>query len=203
MFSLVGSGPAGVSLALLDSQGKTLTTTTSGNGGQFSFANVFPSSYKVVASHPTWSLSNKEQSIQVQFGNTALPQPFVVSGYDITGRISSFGEPSPGVDVFLYSKTDKKIQCAKPASDSGLPTGMHISKVFLLMLSASYLFVFMFPLQGRTDRLLCATRTDAEGVYKFEHVPCGTYTLVPLYKRAHTTYEVAPTEQAIVVKHGT
>ena len=211
---------------------------TTSQGGAFTFANIFPSTYKILASHPSWTLLNTEQSIQVQFGNTVLPQSFKVVGYDVSGKIMSFGEPSQGVDVFLYSNGGNKLRCSPASADASMPPGKSTGEFgskdektiqcrsfysfneamltsalvirlltyhhfrFLLFAFACFLNFLLLWDVGRTGNPPCFARTDSQGAYHFSNVPCGTYTVVPYYKRSHTTYEVVPAEQTITVKHG-
>lgn len=74
-------GPEGVivTLSTTDANIKPMTTQTDKNGN-YLFTNVFPGKYSIVASHPTWTLSNSKAEVKVDWGNVNVPTTFVVSG---------------------------------------------------------------------------------------------------------------------------
>lgn len=82
------------------------------------------------------------------------------------------------MDVFLYSKGKKVVNCNKPTAGTATPT-------------------------DRSDTLLCATQSDVAGEFSFGDLPCGEYTVVPFYKRTTTTFDVVPSQAAVSLTHGT
>lgn len=127
-YTTSNAGPAGVTLTLTGGDGRS-TTTQSQVGGSFVFANVYPGSYSVTASHAVWSIAAPiTQSVTLTWGNAEVKDPFVVSGYNVRGSVSASGEPVAGVDVFLYQnkgvQTTLKLTCPQPTSSTAKP-GMH------------------------------------------------------------------------------
>jgi len=172
------SGPSGVKLTFYLVEGEKLTELKSvlSDNGKFGFSNVFPGKYKVVASHENYKLTKTEQIIDVAWGNVELPEPFIVTGYSITGKLENSGSPVKGVDVFLYSTKKKEVACNTPEPGSITPE--------------------------RSDVLLCASQSDEQGAFSFDGLPCGGYTVVPFYKRKTTTFDVSPVEASVSVLHG-
>eukprot|EP01006_Ploeotia_vitrea_P037616 TRINITY_DN66156_c2_g3_i1.p1 TRINITY_DN66156_c2_g3~~TRINITY_DN66156_c2_g3_i1.p1 ORF type:complete len:1282 (+),score=733.03 TRINITY_DN66156_c2_g3_i1:3-3848(+) len=176
------SGPAGVQLQLFSTQGskndnEVLATAVSDDQGAFTFNNVFPGNYRVVASHAQWSVQPAERAVTVEFGNSQVADPFVVQGYELSGSVQSFGEPVGDVDVFLSLLTDTD---ADQAALSGLKCSNN----------------------NGNDNVLCSTRSDKQGRFSFAGVPCGELALSTRYERKHTSFSLAPAEAVVSVQHG-
>ena len=59
------SGPAGVTLSLSKAKSTdVLETTTSTEGGAFTFENVLPGEYTVAASHPVWQFEKVSTNLE-------------------------------------------------------------------------------------------------------------------------------------------
>jgi len=185
------SGPEGITIQLqvLDSSNsyKLVGSTHTNDKGSYTFSNIFPGNYHLLASHPTWLLSKKEANITiVEWGNFKVSTDFIVSGYDIKGSImtsvkNSRREPVMGVDVILYldnSKVSSKIDSNTCGNIPQLPKELHNEK-----------------------KAVCASRTNEEGKYTFHNIPCGQYTLVPIY-RTSSSFDISPSSRSIEITGG-
>lgn len=169
------SGPEGISLSLFRDS-KEVSTGMSEPDGTFQFERVFPGTYEVHASHPHWNLKQSKQTIDVDVGNAKLKSPFIVLGYDVSGNVQSSNEPVQGVDIFLFTQDSQlTIDCQKPKQDADVPE--------------------------HDGFLSCVAQSSETGEYRFTNIPCGSYILVPYYKRTHTTFDVEPIEGHIAVGH--
>eukprot|EP01114_Cavostelium_apophysatum_P010153 TRINITY_DN2361_c0_g1_i6.p1 TRINITY_DN2361_c0_g1~~TRINITY_DN2361_c0_g1_i6.p1 ORF type:complete len:1184 (-),score=357.86 TRINITY_DN2361_c0_g1_i6:30-3581(-) len=175
-------GPEGVTVALT-AQDATLpiASVLTDASGRYTFANVFPGKYNIQASHQSWGFEKDRTSISMEWGNHQVKENLLVSGFDVTGTVKTFqqeGETSSeavlGVDVLLYSDTVKKVNCP-PVTTKG---------------------------NDENKKPLCGARSDEKGRYAFQNIPCGTYTLVPFYRGANTTFEVIPTSKTITIDVG-
>jgi BOS complex subunit NOMO len=173
-----GAGPEGVK-ATLSSRGSddVIATTDTDAQGAFRFSNVFPGSYTVRVSHASLPIANTEQDVSMDLGNVVLDKAFQVSGYDLSGRVLADNkEPVSGVNVFLYSESEKRyVKCA--AIDSDLPT------------------------PDKDTSPLCVAQSDARGQFTFTNLPCGQYQLIPHYDNSKTVYDVVPSQLAVTVAH--
>jgi uncharacterized protein (DUF2141 family) len=97
-----GAAPDGVTVSLMDGPGiVTLATTTTSNGGQYSFSSLAPGTYSVVASLATYTFSPSigqpvtitDTDLVVDFTETAIAQ------HSISGQVTFSGIGFPGVTV--------------------------------------------------------------------------------------------------------
>lgn len=84
----------------------------------------------------------------------------------------SEGKPVADVLVFLSSTTPSRVSCPP----------------VMLELAAA---------RGA----LCSASTDDRGQFEFGGVPCGEYTLVPVYRRGDAAFEVTPASVAVKIEH--
>lgn len=169
------SGPEGIKLSLYRDSDE-IRSTLSGSGGGFQFERVFPGTYTIQASHSHLNLKQSEQNIKVDVSNAKLKTPFIVLGYNIKGNVLSSNEGIEGVDIFLFTQDkDAVFDCEKPKQNANVPE--------------------------HGGFLSCVAQSSETGEYMFTNIPCGSYILVPYYKRTHTTFVVAPHEARIVVGH--
>eukprot|EP00697_Spironema_sp_BW2_P008373 gnl/Spiro4/22956_TR11332_c0_g1_i1.p1 gnl/Spiro4/22956_TR11332_c0_g1~~gnl/Spiro4/22956_TR11332_c0_g1_i1.p1 ORF type:complete len:1203 (+),score=379.97 gnl/Spiro4/22956_TR11332_c0_g1_i1:30-3611(+) len=182
---LTQTGPAGVSVSLVvrdqpaPQPPRVLANTVTTEGGHFAFKNVLNGpKISVIASHPTWTFSSAEVAVPATtWGSLNVSAtPLVVSGYEITGKVISSGEPMLGVTMFLFSSSVKTVPCKNAAVPS--------------------------PFADRPNPL-CWTTSNDKGVFSFSDVPVGAYVVVPHYKSQFTTFELVPSEVAVVVAHST
>lgn len=66
------------------------------------------------ASHATLEFKTQEQQIQTEWDNLVNKQPFIISGFDISGQVNSGGEGAGEIDFLLFSSDVKSIKCQKP-----------------------------------------------------------------------------------------
>eukprot|EP01122_Echinamoeba_exundans_P007456 TRINITY_DN2311_c0_g2_i2.p1 TRINITY_DN2311_c0_g2~~TRINITY_DN2311_c0_g2_i2.p1 ORF type:complete len:1254 (+),score=406.06 TRINITY_DN2311_c0_g2_i2:197-3958(+) len=173
------AGVAGVSVTLSDSEGKAVATAVSQQGGAFVFDNIAPGSYKVAARGDAAS-----QAVAVQWGPSKVAEPITISKFEITGAVGEGGDLDAvaGVDVILFG--DKKLtSCASSATSSPeLPAN------------------FKTPAAVDALKVLCVTKSDKSGQFKFSNVACGTYTVVPFYRTAGgSVYDVSPASAKVDV----
>jgi len=169
-------GPAGVTVHLSATGSDAfISSVQTDTKGAYRFTNIFPGKYKLKATHPNWTLSKMEADIVVSWGNVAVPVDFVVSGYDVTGMVTSKDEPVLGVDFLLYSDTVKHVPCDSAAQ---------------------------IKLPDNRKSPLCTSRSDEHGRFSFNNIPCGSYKLIPYYRGANTTFDVVPAEASFVVSRG-
>ncbi|KAL6075643.1 Nodal modulator 1 [Balamuthia mandrillaris] len=178
-------GPEGVTITLVDKEsGKELTTTTTAKGGSYIFENVFPGTYSLKASHPSWLFSLDETVVELEWDNVVVGKDFGIKGYGLTGSVMSKednqqGRPEPvaGVDFLLYSAANEKsvsVHCDPPTVRP--------------------------PNDPRTP--LCGAVSDEHGHFVFNGIPCGRYTVVPYYKSADTMFDLLPARQDVSVLQG-
>ncbi|XP_015587289.1 nodal modulator 2 isoform X2 [Cephus cinctus] len=168
------SGPKGVTISLYTESNKStpVEVTTTAQGGTFYFTPIQPGKYILVASHPIWVIEKSTVQVTVQEGNTELSDnSLVVSGYDVSGRVSSEDEPMSRVSFILFG-TGKARNCATT------PIKGFESK-----------------------RPLCHVTSDKNGRFTFPSLSPGDYKLVPHYAGAQTKFDVLPTELSFKVSH--
>jgi len=170
-------GPEGVTVTLFIKQDGKLTetkTTTSDSQGVYKFNNNAPGKYSLKATHSSWSLSKDSADIEVVWDNVQVKDPFLVTGYDVSGTIKSEDEKISGVDFLLYSKTVKSVDCPKVTIETPKDLGT----------------------------ALCSAKSDSEGKFVFKNIPCGEYTVVPYYRGLNTTFDVEPNSVQVSVSTG-
>lgn len=168
-------GPKGVTVALYKegSEQVPTETTLTAEGGTFYFTPIQPGKYVLVASHPTWVMGKDTVRVTVQEGNMELEDDsLVVSGYDVSGRVTSEEEPVGGVTFLLIGNGVAK-NCATTA----------ISK------------------ELRSKKPICHVVSDKTGKFLFPSVSPGEYKLVPYYAGGQTKFDVQPAELSFKVNH--
>ncbi|CAL7942843.1 unnamed protein product [Xylocopa violacea] len=169
------SGPKGVTVSLYKENdervlvGETITM----EGGIFYFTPIQPGRYILIASHPTWMLKTDTVKVTVQEGNTELSDSsLVISGYDVSGRVTSEEEPVGGVTFVLFGN-GVAMNCATTPISKDL----------------------------ETRKPLCHVVSDKSGKFVFPSLSPGEYKLVPYYAGAQTKFDVQPTELSFKVNH--
>ncbi|KAL5020566.1 hypothetical protein ScPMuIL_003458 [Solemya velum] len=171
-------GPSGVTVTLSSAGAKdALRTTTTLEGGKYTFVQVQPGDYIIRASQATWTFEQSEAKLQLSSDNGDVGSSIVIAGYDVTGRVFSDGDPVKGVNFILFSKIVEK----------DLITGCDKSAI-----------------KGFTnpEKPLCHVTSAENGQFKFPALPTGVYSLVPYYKGEHITFDVVPAKMEFAVKHG-
>jgi hypothetical protein len=165
------TGVSGISVTLRSQSGKgSSQMIKSDSNGKYSFKNVVPGKYFVEASHPTWHFSQNKVSVEVSWGATTVSDKIIVAGFDLSGRVVIEGNDGiENVDIILYTK-DKSISvagCDDLARVSKLP---HDVK--------------------NIGSAVCVTKSDHSGKFSFAGLPCGAYTVVPVYKPAYERHVI-------------
>ncbi|XP_061181394.1 BOS complex subunit NOMO1-like [Saccostrea echinata] len=172
-------GPEGVTVTLLKT-GTTsvLQTTTTGEGGAYSFSKVMPGDYTVQATSTGYKFSQSEAKFTVKRDNVNVPSSVVISGYQVTGRVQSEGEAIKGVNFILFSKQFKKEDISDCKND--IPSSFSHSE----------------PVSP-----LCYVVSGEDGSFVFPSLPVGDFFIVPFYKGEHIRFDVAPGKLDFHVPH--
>lgn len=188
------TGPKGIKVELLSpsDSGKNvqLLTTMTTEDGKFLFTPVLPGNYIVQASHPSWRVSKNRVAVTVKNGNTEVPNnSLVIAGYDISGKVTSDGEPITGVSFVLFKKSGS-------------------ASVPIVGCDSSTLQGFSASVDKAT--LLCHVTSDSNGNFVYPSLPSGDYVIVPYYKgsqqhmsSAHKSikFDVQPQSLDFTVRH--
>ncbi|XP_042053548.1 nodal modulator 1-like [Salvia splendens] len=168
-----GGGPSNVKVELISQSGDVVSSVTTTSTGSYSFNNIIPGKYKIVASRHDLSIEIKgSQEVELGFHNGVLDDIFYASGYDIRGYVVAQGNPILGVHFYLYSDDVLEVNCP---IDSGNAPGL--------------------------GKALCHAVSDADGMFRFTSIPCGTYKLIPFYKGENTVFDVSPPSLVVSVQH--
>ncbi|CAM8928070.1 unnamed protein product [Rhodiola kirilowii] len=166
-------GPSNVNIELFSPEGDVISYVSTSSTGKFMFRSIVPGKYKLHASHAQLDVEAKNSTeVELGFGNGDVHDIFFVSGYEVRGFVFAQGNPVLGVEVFLYSEDIPEVECP---IDSGSAPGQ--------------------------KKALCHSVSDADGVFKFKSLPCGTYKLVPYYKGENTVFDVHPPFISVTVEH--
>ncbi|CAH2010936.1 unnamed protein product [Acanthoscelides obtectus] len=167
------NGPKGVTVHL-QSKDENRTTITN-DEGSFFFTPVYPGVYKVSIYHPKWKIFKKSVDVQVEESNAELQKDsLIVQGYEVTGKVTSDGEPVKGVTVIILLSEEKK----KPVLVDGC-----IKEAI-----GKY--------QGNNSTL-CHAITDDNGVYRFGVVPNGRYFVTAHFEKQNIHYQPQKIEFAV------
>lgn len=179
-------GPSGVKVELLQGSEKSLEVFTD-DLGSFLFTPVLPGTYTVHTSHPSWKMSKHKVTVTVVKGNANVPRgSLVVSGYEVTGMVTSDNEPITGVSFVLFGNSNSKIQKDDVVGcDKTLLTGFTTT-----------------GLQLNNTEFICHVVSEVSGKFSFPVIPPGEYTVVPHYKRAQNIkFDVHPQLLHFTVQH--
>ncbi|XP_075235933.1 BOS complex subunit NOMO3 [Lycorma delicatula] len=180
-------GPGDVKVELIGESDKLLEVNTDKTGG-FLFTPVLPGKYIVRTSHPRWKMTKHEANVHVSKGNAIVPLgSLVVTGYEVSGTVTSDNEPITGVMfvLFSHSKTSQEQIQAITGCDKSELTGFSTS-----------------GLQLNDGIFNCHVVSDASGKFSFPVVPPGQYTVVPHYKGAQNIkFDVHPQLLQFTVQH--
>ncbi|XP_072764167.1 BOS complex subunit NOMO3 isoform X2 [Anoplolepis gracilipes] len=169
------SGPKGVTISLYTDSDKhvPIRSTVTAEGGIFYFTPIQPGKYILIASHSTWIINKSKVEVFVQEGNTEVSDgSLVVSGYDVSGKVSSENDPVAGVSFILFGSGFAERCETTP-----------IAKDF------------------ESEKPLCHVTSDNSGRFIFPSVSPGDYKLVPHYAGAQTKFDVQPSELSFKVSH--
>jgi len=161
-------GPSDIQVDLVEEgSSNVVTTTTTGEAGNFDFAEVTPGKYRLNAHVPegvTFEKNNVPCEVRLNTDKSCNAQRLVISGFDVTGKAVSYDETLSGVTIFLYStnadQADKTI------------TDKH-------------------PLAHKTNyHVVAKAQTNADGVYTFENLPNGKYSVAATIFNAQTKFKI-------------
>uniref|UniRef100_F6VG31 Uncharacterized protein n=1 Tax=Ciona intestinalis TaxID=7719 RepID=F6VG31_CIOIN len=184
----VTTGPQGVKVDLKSSS-KLISTTTTTDGGSFSFDGISAGSYKIVASHQSYTFKRDETSVVVTNGNKVCDNDIIVSGYDVHGKVTARKLPVAGVNLLLFAKkaaVEKITGCSpnRPAGSKGVTSGE-------------------YPI------FLCSVSSDTNGEYSFPSLPPSDYLIIPFHRGERIQFDVEPRElkfsvvdKRVVHEHG-
>lgn len=189
------TGPKGIKVELLSASdsGKNvqLLTTMTTEDGNFLFTPVLPGNYIVQASHPSWKVSRNRVAVIVKNGNAEVPtNSLVIAGYDVSGKVTSDGEPITGVSFVLFKKSGT-------------------ASVPITGCDSTTLQGFTTSVDKAT--LLCHVTSDSNGNFVYPSLPSGDYVIVPYYKGSQqhissaqksVKFDVQPQSLDFTVKHG-
>lgn len=168
-------GPKGVTVTLYNEGNEQVPIgrTTTAEGGTFYFTPIQPGQYVLVASHPIWMMEKDTIRVTVREGNTELEDgSLVISGYDVSGHVTSEEEAVSGVTFVLFGNGVAK-NCATTAISKDL----------------------------HSKNPLCHVVSDKSGKFVFPSLSLGEYKLVPYYASAQTKFDVQPAELSFKVNH--
>ncbi|WCJ22340.1 Carbohydrate-binding-like fold [Euphorbia peplus] len=166
-------GPSNVNVELLSASDDIISSVKTSATGSYLFTNIIPGKYKVRASHPDLKVEVKGSTeVELGFQNGEIDDVFFVPGYDLNGFVVAQGNPILGVHIFLYSKDVLELDCPQGAGDA-----------------------------AGQRKPLCHAVSDADGLFSFKSIPCGSYELVPFYKGENTVFDVSPPLASVSVVH--
>lgn len=173
-------GPEGVPVQIRKLSGnQVIQTSQTRQDGSYVFSKLAPGEYIVQATHPTWTFEKAESRVKITQDNGQVGENLVVSGYDVSGKVFSEGEPIKGVNFILFSTTVKPQDVTK--CDKSLVKGFkHAEK----------------------GNLLCHVTSAGDGSFVFPVLPVGKYVAMPFYKGEHITFDVVPAKEEFTVNHG-
>ncbi|CAL4132988.1 unnamed protein product, partial [Meganyctiphanes norvegica] len=167
-------GPAGVGVALFRGDNLIQSTETS-EGGSYVFTPLSAGKYTVLASHDRWTLLKDKVVVEVADENGDAGSSLVVAGYGLTGRVTTDGQATPGVSFILHAHAETQTV---PGCTAGAPSGYKNNGDLVV---------------------LCHINSDANGVFNFDTVPTGSYSLTPFFQSEETKYEVIPAVYEVII----
>ncbi|KAG6575758.1 Nodal modulator 1, partial [Cucurbita argyrosperma subsp. sororia] len=171
--SNMNGGPANVNVELLSPNGDVVTSALTSHEGNYLFSNIIPGRYNLHASHPDLKVEVRGSTeVELGFGNSIVNEFFYVTGYDVRGFVVAQGNPILGVHFYLFSDDVKEVDCPQGPGNS--------------------------PGQRKA---LCHAVSDADGMFRFQAIPCGRYELLPYYKGENTIFDVSPSIISVNVEH--
>ncbi|GMY17071.1 nodal modulator 3 [Fagus crenata] len=166
-------GPLNVNVELLSPTGDLISSVLTSSAGSYLFKNILPGNYELRASHPDLKVEVRGSTeVELGFGNGLVDDIFFVPGYDVRGSVVAQGNPILGVHIYLYSDDVLEIDCPQGSANA--------------------------PGQRKA---LCHAVSDADGLFTFKSVPCGSYELIPYYKGENTVFDVSPPVVSVNVEH--
>ncbi|KAL6494630.1 hypothetical protein OROGR_031430 [Orobanche gracilis] len=171
--SHINGGPSNVNVKLSSPSGNVVSSVSTTSTGSYLFKNIIPGKYKISASRRDLNVEIKgSEEIELGFENGMVGDIFFASGYDIRGHVVAQENPILGVHFYLYSDDAVELNCPHDSANApGLP------------------------------KALCHAVSDADGMFLFTSIPCGTFKLIPFYKGENTVFDVSPPSVVVSVQH--
>ncbi|KAG5329392.1 NOMO3 protein, partial [Acromyrmex charruanus] len=169
------SGPKGITISLYTDSNKQnpIKSMLTAEGGIFYFTPIQPGKYILIVHHSKWLIKENKIEVTVQEGNTELADgSLVVSGYDVSGKVTSENEPVAGVSFIIFGNGIAKKCETTP-----------VNKNF------------------ESKKPLCHVTSDNTGRFIFPSLSPGDYKLIPHYAGAQTKFDVQPPELSFKVSH--
>ncbi|KAF6256204.1 hypothetical protein COO60DRAFT_1702424 [Scenedesmus sp. NREL 46B-D3] len=151
------------------------------SGSSFATGPLLPGSYVITASHPDWTLSPARITHTLGPDSAQLPEPFTVTGYTLSGSVTSRSGPVAGVQVTLLTSDVTAAGCSATH-----PPG-HVEAADLE--------------SALSTTALCSVLSGQDGRYSFPGVPCGQYTLQATHPDTGSRFEIEPSSQDVAVGH--
>ncbi|KAF5196973.1 nodal modulator [Thalictrum thalictroides] len=165
-------GPSDVEVELLSMTDHIISSALTTSLGAYVFTNIIPGKYKLRASHINLKVESRGSlEVDLGFGNTIVDDIFFVPGYNIRGSVVAQGNPILGVHLYLYSDDIIEMDCPHDSGNAPRPNA------------------------------LCHAISDADGMFTFSNVPCGSYELLPYYKGENKIFDVSPPSMLVFVEH--
>eukprot|EP00775_Hariotina_reticulata_P012385 gene12385-12519_t len=172
---------SGISVTVKAADSKaTVAAVLVQDSNTFTTGPLLPGKYVVTATHPEWQLGPSRISHTLSLGSPQLTKPFQVSGYLLTGSVTSNSGPVAGIQVTLLSADLTAAGCTgshPPAAVAGEPAD-----------------------GGATP--VCSVTSSPTGQFTFPGVPCGTYVLQAQHPDPDSTFEIQPSSITAVVGQG-
>lgn len=175
----LNEGPTGVALKLLGPDRSLLKSNITSDGGHFSFGNVLPGNYEILAEHRSYPFLSNSVQVVVNATNIEFSGKIEVKGYTVEGKVLSDGEPIKGVRFFLATSLKLPAgeieNCVPPTKES----------------DPQYV--------GRD--YLCFVESGEDGKFQFAPLPGGNYRIIPFYKGEKIVFDILPAEHSVTVGH--
>lgn len=157
------------------------TATAHVSDSSFLTGPLLPGKYIISASHPDWKLEPAQMTHTLGPGTTQLSKSFAVTGYTVSGSVTSRSGPVAGVQVTLLSSDVEAAGCS-----ASHPPG----RVEVINLEAAL-----------STTALCSVISGTDGQYSFPGVPCGQYMLQATHPDTDSRFEIEPNSQEVSVGH--
>ncbi len=158
--------PAGITVTLLDENGDVLTSTTTDANGDYSFPNLSPGNYEVVASDP----SGYGSVLDTDGGDPNSTSVTIQPGEDVSS-IDFVDEQPVSISGTVWEDTN-----GDGIGDVPVPEGTVIS-----LLDASGFAVY------DENGVPITTTTAADGTYSFTDISPGVYTVIEINPVGYTS----------------
>lgn len=138
------------------------TKVSCDKNGVFNFEGVMPGNYVISAEHEYWNLIGPETGLEITTGweSIKIDSVFSASGFRLKGTVQWIGNPMKGVFVSLFGpKGDFKIH-SQTSEAVEVPSGVK-------------------SLPSDSFELILTVKTDVNGNFVFENIPCGGFVLIP------------------------